>query len=86
MKQTFQIYYKLRLGEAEDVSYEYIKCFNEEDALKKFARMNKIKITKFKNVSDWTWEDGLWTGFFKSIKKVSETRCPQCNGTGVIHQ
>ncbi len=86
MKQTFKIYYKLRFGELEDTGFEYIKSLTEEDALKKFARMNKIKMTKFKSVSDWEWEDGLWTGFFKSINKVSEIPCPHCNGTSLIHQ
>lgn len=86
MEHTFQIYYKLRLGEAEDTGYEYIKSSSEEDALKKFAKMNKIKTAKFKSISDWTWEEGLWTAFFKSIRKVSEIMCPHCNGTGVLHQ
>ncbi|MEO8149442.1 MAG: hypothetical protein ABI723_17505 [Bacteroidia bacterium] len=85
MKSTFQIRYKLSLGEAQDAGYEYITALNVNDALKKFALMNKINPKKFASVEDWTWEDGLWYGFFKSIKKVKEISCPHCNGTGIIH-
>ncbi len=84
MQSTFQISYRLMHGELEETHSEYLIADNETAALKKFCRMNNIQTKNFRRVSEWEWEDGLWTGYFKSIAEVKQISCPHCNGKGVI--
>jgi len=64
MEKTFAIAYKLRYSETSDWGREYIKAYNEEQALKSFAKIKKIPTRKFKAVNEWHWEEGVWSAEF----------------------
>ncbi len=85
MENLFAISYKLRYAETSDSGSEYIKANNKDEALSCFAKMKKIPTDKFKNVTEWEWEEGVWSAEFRNIEVVKQSPCPHCNGTGIIH-
>jgi len=84
MEKKFEICYKLRYSETSDWGIEYLKARNKEQALNIFARSRDISTTEFKNLSDWHWEEGVWSAEFWNIKQIKEIPCSHCHGTGII--
>lgn len=82
--KTFEIQYINRYYEEKTYSVEIIKAISETVALKKFAKLFKIK--DYQQLFDPTfrWEDGMWMTSFKCINEVNEIVCPHCHGKGKI--
>lgn len=83
--KTFEIQYISRYCDEKNYSSEIIKANSETVALKKFAKIFKIKDYKQLSNPIFRWEDGLWTESLKCINEVNEIVCPQCNGKGKIN-
>jgi len=85
MEKLFAINYKLRYAETSDWGTEYIKAKTKSQALNNFAKLRKIRKSKFQNIQDWKWEEGVWLAEFRNIAEVKAMTCSHCSGTGVIH-
>jgi hypothetical protein len=82
--KTFQIAYKYRYGEAEDWGNELIKAKTKREALEKFSRKKRIFPTRKTKPSEWIWNEGVWSTFFKSIQQVELKACPHCKVLSVV--
>ena len=84
--KTFEIYYISRYREQKEHCSAIITARSEESALKKFAKMSKVKDYKQFFDKDFCWQDGdgEWWAWYRGIEEVEFIECPHCNGTGQI--
>ncbi|MEW6507567.1 MAG: hypothetical protein AB1432_07480 [Bacteroidota bacterium] len=85
MEKLFAISYKLRYFETSDWGAEYIRAKSRSEALNRFAKLRKIRANKFKKITEWHWEEGVWLAQFSNIKVIKEIPCPHCSGKGIIY-
>ncbi len=84
--RTFKISFKLYYHEVCDWSSEYIRSKNKRTALRRFARLHKIKNADGDDPENWHWWEGDWYNTFRLIKEVAgkPQPCPHCDGAGAI--
>ena len=74
--KTFEIHYISRNREQKEHYSEIINAQSEESALKKFAKMSKVKDYKQFFDKDFYWEDGEseWLAWFRGINEVESIK------------
>ena len=79
--KTFEINYISRYREQKEYYSEIIRAQSEENALKRFAKMFRIKDYKQFFDEHFCWEDGEseWLAWFRGIKEIE---CVHCNDIG----
>jgi hypothetical protein len=84
--KTFEIHYVSRNREQKEHCSAIIKAQSEENALKKFAKISKVKDYKQFFDKNFYWEDGEseWLAWFRRIEEINEINCLHCNGTGKV--
>lgn len=81
--KTFEIQYVSRCCNQKDYCHEIIAAKSKTSALRKFAKVFKIKDYRQLLEEGFTWwENYEWLCSFRGINEVGEVTCPHCQGTG----
>jgi hypothetical protein len=82
--KTFEVGYKSYYHETSDWCSDLITAKTEKEALRKFAKLHRIKKPDLSKPHEWKWWDGDWYMSFAYVKPVTKQRCPLCGGNGEV--